>query len=129
MAKKIIFLMVLCSLAKFSYCQVQYTVNKVAYGTVTSQSEPKIGEFKLIPLFKANLFSDALTFDEGFDGKGDVYFKLVRKINTGDPSKQRWNGLDRYNTAVEVTIKDYNIYVLIAIRDIETNKLTIYKTL
>ncbi|MGN6396557.1 MAG: hypothetical protein ACTHMI_13395 [Mucilaginibacter sp.] len=129
MSKKIVILVVICLFVKLSYGQVQYTVNQVAYGTLTAQSEPKIGEFKSIKLFKANLFSNALTFDEGFDGAGNTYYKFVRKIYTGDESKQRWNALDRYNRAVEITIKDYNSYSLIAIKDIDTNKLTVYKTL
>jgi len=111
-----------------TYAQTQYTVVKVATVSVNSSGQWGNAPFKqLSKTFIAFLYSNYLVFDEGFDGKGDTYYKFAREIDL--PDKRKWNATDRNGTACEITIKDFGSYTLIAIKYMNSNQATVYQTL
>lgn len=107
-----------------SHAQTKYTVNKIAYATVSTNSNLNVGTFSPVAnKFIILLYNDALVFEDSASN----YYKFARKIDMGD--RQRWNALDRNGNACEITIKDYGTYTLIAIKYMDSNKVTIYQTL
>ena len=110
-------------ISTFSYAQVQYTVNKVEYGTINTKGKLIGGMNPLTKRFTVILYSDALVFDDG----NNTYYKFARQIESSD--RKVWNATDRGGNVCRVTVMDYQTYSLIAIRYDGSNKVTIYQTL
>ena len=130
MKKKLLLILLFAfCIAGTTKAQTNYTVDKVANGTLVN-GDLKLGKFaQLKTRFQATLFNNALVFDEGYDGSGNTYFKFTRKIPMNDNNSSKWNALDRYKTACQITIVDGIETSFIMIKYIDSNKVTVYRTL